>query len=605
MAAGRRPSTDAGTAVIHAILVVSFVALLLTGLRIASDDPAARWVGFLDPVLPTEHLWFRHLVAAMVFSSVLVAYSVYMVRSRLVSRIQLDVSRITALTRGGAGRWKSCSIVVLWALFVTFATLLVTGVLLFLDAGGLALKIHLFAAWFAVGLVALHVVLHWAAGGLPQLLRIVRLAPLKIVPPEPDFAELLAEHLSRQEVQRAKPSSPSPDHQRQAATRQQSMSLHAHPLISALIAAVAFIAFAAGFERTTRPSLQLSRIAADRAPKVDGDLSDPAWVTADPVTVVTTQGGDFGGGGQSTIEVRALNDGEFAYFAFVWTDPTRSLKHLPLVKTKTGWAIVATDSSGANENQFHEDKFSVLVSQPAFPLIGDAIHLSPAPLKDKPASATRRGLHYTPNGSIADVWVWRASHEGAQGHIDNYHFGGPAKPTADQNDGRRRYTGGFAADPFPPAHFRNVEVKRSDFVDNSGQGDRTVPKRLPRNLAEALRLLGRVSDSPTESESEGARWWLSEAESLPYSEARDREIPVGAVIPGVVMRSDLNADPSGLQGRARWASGRWTLEIVRRLRATSRFDVSLADGTLIWLAAFDHSQSRHTRHLRPFILEVE
>ena len=60
------------------------------------------------------------------------------------------------------------------------------------------------------------------------------------------------------------------------------------------------------------------------------------------MTILTTQGGDFGGTHQSLVEIRALHDGEFAYFSFVWEDPTRSLKHLPLVKRSGQWRVAAT-----------------------------------------------------------------------------------------------------------------------------------------------------------------------------------------------------------------------------------------------------------------------
>jgi len=380
------------------------------------------------------------------------------------------------------------------------------------------------------------------------------------------------------------------------------MTLHAHPMVSALIAAGAFATVAFGLEGATRPELEVSRITPGEAPKIDGDLSDPAWTRATPVSVVTTQGGDFGGSGQSTIEARALHDGEFAYFAFVWTDPTRSLKHLPLVKTRDGWSLAATDRSGANENRFHEDKFAVLISQPTLPLIGAAIHLSPAPLSDMPPSATHRGLHYTPDGSVADMWVWRASHEGADRHVDNCHFGGAATPTEEQRAGLTRYAGGFAPDPLPQAYYSNVVLRQAPTL--AGRAE-TVPRRLPRDLNQTLRSLGRISDSAHQSEAEGARWWLAEDQSVAYSEERDAKIPLGTVIPGIVISSTAAPDPSALKGRARWASGRWTLEVVRRLRSPSRHDVPIADGSMLWLAAFDHSQTRHTRHLRPFTLEVD
>ena len=49
----------------------------------------------------------------------------------------------------------------------------------------------------------------------------------------------------------------------------------------------------------------------------------------------------------------------------------------------------------------------------------------------------------------------------------------------------------------------------------------------------------------------------------------------------------------------------WTLEIVRRLNTGSAYDVEIKSDVLMWVAAFDHSEKRHTRHLRPFRLRLE
>jgi hypothetical protein len=185
---------------------------------------------------------------------------------------------------------------------------------------------------------------------------------------------------------------------------------------------VAVVIVAVGTEQATRPSLRIVAIDPAAAPVLDGDLSDPAWTAAVPKSVLTMQGGDFGGGRQSLVEIRAMHDGEFAYFAFVWEDPTRSLKHLPLFKSGGQWYAAAERSPPEQELTFHEDKFAVLLSGSVFPLIGGAIHLSGQP-SSRPDSAVRRGLHYTTNGTFADVWQWHASHNEPIGYIEDSHFG--------------------------------------------------------------------------------------------------------------------------------------------------------------------------------------
>ena len=95
------------------------------------------------------------------------------------------------------------------------------------------------------------------------------------------------------------------------------------------------------------------------------------------------------------------------------------------------------------------------------------------------------------------------------------------------------------------------------------------------------------------------------SETEPYAPALDATIPDGTVIPSIVVPDSLEAAPDSIRGVARWASGRWTLEIVRRLYTGSPHDIAIKTGVFMWVAAFDHAEKRHTRHLRPFRLEVE
>jgi Ethylbenzene dehydrogenase len=98
---------------------------------------------------------------------------------------------------------------------------------------------------------------------------------------------------------------------------------------------------------------------------------------------------------------------------------------------------------------------------------------------------------------------------------------------------------------------------------------------------------------------------MTDVASLPYAKSIDDRVPVGTIIPGILMPDDATMTDDSVRGVARWAAGRWTLEVVRRLRTGSKYDVPITTGTLMWVAAFDHAETRHTRHLRPIRLEVE
>jgi hypothetical protein len=357
------------------------------------------------------------------------------------------------------------------------------------------------------------------------------------------------------------------------------------------------------FDQTAmRDELYVARIPASAAPVLDGDLADPAWRLARPITVLTNQGANFDGSGASEVEIRAVHDGEVVYFSFVWSDSTRSLKHLPLIKKADGWHVMQSAYDVGDENEYHEDKFSVLLARSGALLGGDrAFHVGRAPAAGKPATFSGRGLHYTIDGSVVDVWQWRATRGGLQGFVDDGHFGPPAAAGPDEVAGRSPYKGGYAADPGTANYAHNFEQRGP-----GGYRSAVQPKRLPSDWQKTWSAMGRVAGvSPSIGEGDGARWWMTEDESLPYSRELDDRYPVDAVIPGVIIGGNYSGDRADVRSAARWAAGRWAIEIARRLDTSSSYDVPIMTGVLMQVAAFDRSQIRHTRHMRPVRLEVE
>jgi cytochrome b subunit of formate dehydrogenase len=595
MTARRRLTTDQGTAVLHGLLVLSFLYLLLTGLRIATDDPAAEWLSIFDMILPMEDIWLRHLSAGLVFGIVLLSYAAYVRSARLTSRIRFDATRLIGLIKGGPPRRLAVSVLIFWALMASLVGEVVTGAALFGGADRFVMDLHLDLTWACLGLILAHVATHALSGGLAQVSRVLHPVALHVPPPVPDLAEVLAEQLSRydalvQQTARASAGAPRMDG---------GTTLRAHPAVSAVAAAMLAASGAYAWIDATATTLTIPEIEAGEAPRLDGDLSDPAWLAATPVTVTTSQGGDFGGSGQSTVEVRAVHDASYVYFAFVWSDPTRSLKAEPLVKRADGWQVLTKPLGPDGETTFREDKFAVLFAQGVFPLIGAAIHLSPRPISDRPAARSGRGLHYLTNGGIADLWEWSATRSARGSHIGNGHFGAPAAEQTDDAMGDAHYLGRIAFDHALRRYGRNYDPAAA-----GGEPQRVTPRRLPAWDAATARAVSAAAVGSDRSDAESPSWILEEAETVPFTAGADRAMPIGSVIPGLIARSGPEGpEPSAAVGR--WAAGRWTLEFARRLYTGSKLDVPIKSGTLMWLAAFDHAELRHTRHLRPITLEVE
>jgi hypothetical protein len=471
----------------------------------------------------------------------------------------------------------------------------------------------------------LHVTTQYMTGGISQLLRIFRPAALPAPPPKLDAVELLGmlaeqsarlpqseghdappETLShplqpRAEVRHEQARQADPMRPRTGPAKSRNPTLQANPFVVAAATAIAGASLIVATDRWTGDRLLIQRVNSGDVPILDGDTSDRAWRNAKPFSLLTGEGGNFDGKGETRIEIRAVHDGTYAYFLFTWEDSTRSLKHLPLVKENDGWHLLHTGFQIGDEHQYNEDKFSVLLTTADVTLAGGrTFHPGPQPVASAPPTMSGRGLHYTAEG-YADVWQWKAT-SSASGWMDDTHFGPPLAPTPMQAANIVPYKGGFAPDPGTANYRDNFSVE----ADASGQRSRLIaPLRLPKTVAATTAALGDIDLEPNHGESDGARWFMTDQDSIPYSADADARIPLGTVIPGVIVKGEFSGDRADVRCGARWASGRWALEVKRRLDTKSEFDVPIRSGVFMRVAAFDHSQIRHTRHVRPIRIEVE
>jgi len=609
--------TDIGTIILHWTLVVLLFVAVTTGLRIAIDSPHdMTWLQIFDFVLPQDIVWTAHIPVGTALFALAIAYTIYLGKTGLSRRIRPDLTRLTGLTRSRQARYGAINILLYWALFVVLVTQMVTGTMLYLGYGGAAADLHFYATWLIIGYFPCHIAVHYAQGGYSQLLRVFnpgRLAP----PPAPfDPFDLIVAAPDGKAPPPRPVSAPgraianAPDASRrdgEAAPRRGSRSrtrngqvLHAHPFVVAIAGGVGSLAFLLSLDTATRDTLTVAVVPEDQIPSVDGDVSDAVWRIAKPVRIPTQQGANLDSEGQSFVEIKAVHDGSNIYFSFIWNDPTRSLKHLPLLKTADGWRLLQDGFDREDANSYFEDKFAVLFTTQYDLIPGDrTFHAGRKPLADKPASLSGRGLHYTTDGGYADVWQWRAANGGMLGWIDDAHFGPPAEPAQAQEQAMAPYKGGFAADPGVDLTSLNFEPRGP-----GGYSAPISPKRLPKDWRRVSSALGKVDLNPDHGDGEGTVWWLSEADSTPYSAELDARIPAGTIVPGVLVEGSYTGDRADIRGAAKWAAGHWSLEAVRRLDTGSEYDALLATGTYMRVSVFDHTQSRHTRHIRPIRLEV-
>ena len=611
--------------------MAAFAVALVTGLRIATETPDRTWINWFDAVLPRNGVWLAHMQAAIVLVAVAIGYIVYMFRSGLGRRVQIDKVRLRGLFVGrGQARLSAVIALMYWIFFVTMSGLLISGGLLYFGfySGYDVAMLHWVGTWVILAFIGMHVLTQFKSGGAAQLLRIFRPAPLPAPPPRLDAVELLgllaeqsarlpeSEHFDpppevsshplqpRADLRHDRTREPDPAPRPPARPpRSRNPTLQANAFVVAAAAAITGASLIVATDHLAVDSVQIRRINPADAPILDGDTSDRGWRGVKPFSLLTGEGGNFDGKGEARIEIRAVHDGTYAYFLFTWQDSTRSLKHLPLVKEADGWHLLHSGFQLGDEHQYSEDKFSVLLTTSDVTLAGGrTFHPGPQPVAGAPATMSGRGLHYTEAG-YADVWQWKAT-SGASGWMDDAHFGPPLNPTPMQAANVVPYKGGFAPDPGTASYRDNFTVE----ADTSGGPRRSrliAPLRLPKVVAATRDAMGDIDLDPNHGESDGARWFMNEKDSVPYSTDADARIPMGTVIPGVILSGEFSGDRADVQSAARWASGLWALEVKRRLDTTSQFDVPIKTGVFMRVAAFDHSQIRHTRHVRPIRIEVE
>jgi hypothetical protein len=637
--ANRNKKTDYGTVIFHWLLVGLLALAMVTGLRIAIETPDRTWIAFLDPLLPQTAVWTYHINAAVLLIGVGLAYVVYLRRAGLGQRVRLDGVRLRGLIGRSSARWGSINIILYWIFYCVMASQLLTGALLYLGyVGHLTVQTHWLGMWILLGYGVLHVFSQWRFGGATQLLRILR--PTRLPPPRQPFdpAEVLAlldqqanpplapqherpvETHAQQRVSSQHRAATDERHRRDIPShddvhgrhhpvghdkaphvrRRHGPVVQANPFAVSIAAAITGVSFMLAMERQTGDTLTITRVEQAERPVIDGESSDAIWRKIPPLRVVTERGGNFGTG-ETTVEIQAVHDGTYAYFLFVWDDPTRSLKQLPLRKSAKGWELLYDGYEHGDERAYNEDKFAVLLTPLDNTLAGDqTFHAGTEAAAGKPRTLSGRGLHYTLGETRVDVWQWKATSTNPSMFCDDSYIGPPAEATKTQYDGMAPYRGGFSADP-GEANYQDNFAQRWP----AGYLTSITPRRLPKDLAITNTALGHFDLDPNHGESEGARWYMTEDESLPYSAERDLQIPEGTIIPGVIIAGKYAGDRADVRCVGRWAAGRWALEVVRRLAAESPYDVPIKTGTFMRVAAFDHAQIRHTRHVRPIRLEVK
>jgi len=105
---------------------------------------------------------------------------------------------------------------------------------------------------------------------------------------------------------------------RRAMWKPRNPTLQSNPLVVAAAIAITGTSALLAADWLSVDRMQIHRIDATEAPTLDGDTFRSGRRNIQPYSVMTNEGGNFDGKGESRVDIRAVHDGIWAYFLFIW-----------------------------------------------------------------------------------------------------------------------------------------------------------------------------------------------------------------------------------------------------------------------------------------------
>ncbi len=516
--------------------VIAFVLInLASGLRIATLSKP--WLLELSALLPQGALHWLHIAGGFGLSATAIAYVIYRFNQR--PQRATEAKGKTPTTETLSDKFHRS---ITWLAYPLVVLSLLTGWLKFFDSALSVTDIHFYAALGFVLYLLLHAGGYFIQYGWPALKRA--------------FIPSVAE---------SKPS-----------------WIIALPAVAGLL-----LWYGIGYQPSR--DLPVKRIPLTTLMTIDGITNEPEWNKAQAFTILTRGGANFTNG-ETPVTIKVLENGTEAFFNITWQDTSKSLEHLPLVKTSQGWQVKQNGFNQFDEIDYYEDKLAIMLSDQCAPGGGGTVHLGPKPFTDRPANFHGKGYHYSDDGKVRDIWHWKAVRTNNMHLADDNFFGPPVK----SRPGDRRYAAGYIADGKESgAYVMNWQWYKPEVI---------VPKRLPKHdeLIAPYQLNNELGHKTN-----NLPWVISWFDYTPYLAENDH-YPIGTVMPSVIYRSNrFEGDRANVRAHGQWKDGMWTLELARQLNTQSQYDVILQTGTCLWVSAFDHSQVAHTRHQQAIRLIFE
>ena len=326
----------------------------------------------------------------------------------------------------------------------------------------------------------------------------------------------------------------------------------------ALAVATALLGACASQEEAAAPNV-LVAAKVTTPPVLDGIANDAAWAAAKPITVALTGGMNFADGkGATTATLKAVYSGDTVYFLVQYDDPTNSVRRGPYQKQADGsWKKLKDPADkGGDDNVYYEDKWAMLWninnSIVNFDKKGCAVacHVG----EGKPF-----GNKYLASvGQMGDIWHMKSQRTAPLGKVDDQYLDHTRyDPNTAANAGRKNDPGG------PEYQAFDLVNGRPAFMNKDAK---------PLNA--------------------GGTAYIVEGNQVPFDDSKFKpgdEVASYLIFPLKGDRADINV-------AMRWANGKHTSEVSRKLTTGSRYDVQFSDLGASYgfgLAAFDNAQVQH------------
>ena len=348
------------------------------------------------------------------------------------------------------------------------------------------------------------------------------------------------------------------------------------PLALAIVTALAGASMATQAQEKPKSFKAVDVVAtkAASAPKLDGMADDAIWKSAPAVKFTAVKGANFKDNkGETQGTVQVVYVGDMLYMLVTYDDPTLSVRRSPFQKQADGsWKKLSDpNDKGGDNNIYYEDKMAVIwnIDNSIFGF-NERFSCQAACHAGEPGKPY--GNKYTTEeGEIGDIWHLKYVRGGFLGQIDDQYVDHTRHDPAKSPDAGRK------SDPKTGGGYEDIKLVngKPEFMNKDAK---------PAN--------------------KGGTYWLKPEDKVAFD---DSKFKAGDEVASILV-APFTGDRGDIATSARWANGKWTVEIARKLVTGSKFDVNFNDLTKAYgfgIAFFDNAQVRHAYIQEPLLLKFK